>query len=76
MPKLTNLQAYDALIKAHVHWSRQDANHIVVYTSGYITQEAHNIEKFLMQAGMRLVEQEFDRICGQTKNVFKHRAAA
>lgn len=75
MNKLSNKQAYEALTKANAHWDRKDANHIVVWTSGYVTQDAHNVEKFLMQAGMRIVEQEFDRICGKTKNVFKHKAA-
>lgn len=72
---MTNTQAYEALTKANAPWTRKDATHIVVYTSGYVTQEAHDIEKFLMQAGMRLVSQEFDKVCGKTFNVFKHKAA-
>lgn len=73
---MSNQDAYKALTKAGCHWDRKDESHIILWTPGYITQEAHNVEKFLMQAGMRLVAQEFDRVCGKTYNVFKHKAGA
>lgn len=70
---MTNQDAYQALIKANVHWSRQDDNHIVVWTEGYLTQDCHNIEKFLLGAKMRIVKQEFDKYCGKTFTVYKHK---
>lgn len=75
MKKLSNKKAYEVLIKNHVHWDRKDKNHIVVWTSGYITADCHTIEKFLMKAGMRAVDQKFDSMCGKTKTTFKHKAA-
>ena len=70
---LTNKQAYQALTAANVHWDRKDAKHIVVFTSGYKCANCHNIEKYLMQAGMRIVSQEFDRMSGKTFSVYKHK---
>lgn len=70
---MTNKQAYQALSNANVHWDRKDNNHIVVWTSGYKTQDAYNIEKFLNQAGMQCLEMRFDKICGKTQAVYKHK---
>lgn len=70
---MTNKQAYEILNKYYIHWSRKDAKHIIIWTSGYKTQEAHAIEALLRQAKMRIVEQEFDRMCGKTFSVFKHK---
>jgi hypothetical protein len=71
--KLTNQQAYDALIESHVHWDRKDSQHIIIWTSGYKTADCMKIETFLMQAGMRCVKQEFDKHCGKTFSIFKHK---
>ena len=70
---MTNQEAYKELSDKHVHWDRKDSNHIIVWTNGYKTQDCHNIEKFLMQAGMFIVRQEFDKICGKTYSVYKHK---
>lgn len=70
---MTNKQAYEALTKANAHWGRKDDKHIYVWTEGYKTADAHNVERFLMQAGMRCMSQEFDSVCGKTCSTFKHK---
>lgn len=69
---MTNQEAYKQLTDRHVHWDRKDSNHIIVWTSGYKTADHRNIAKFLLQAKMVLVNEEFDNICGKTKGIFKH----
>ncbi len=69
--KLTAQEAYAALSANHVHWDGYDTNHIIVWTSGYITNEAHELERYLMTAGFRAVKQEFDKICGKTFTIFR-----
>ena len=71
--KLTNQQAYEQLTANHVHWDRKSSNEIIVWTSGYLTADCHNIEKFLMQAGMLCIKQEFDQMCGKTYSIFRHK---
>lgn len=75
MKKLNNKKAYEILSQNHVHWDRKDKNHIVVFTLGYLTQDAHTIENFLNKAGMYAVDQKFDSICGKTATVYRHKAA-
>lgn len=70
---MTNEEAYNQLNANNVHWNRKDKNHILVWVSGYMHMDCYEIEKFLLQAGMRLMKQEFDPICGKTVNVFKHK---
>ena len=70
---MTNQQAYEALSNSNVHWDRQDASHIVIWTSGYITADAMNIERFLRQAGMVAMSQDYDSVCGKTKTLYKHK---
>lgn len=70
---MNNREAYQALTEARVHWDRKDGNHIIVWTSGYLTAECHEIERFLMQAKMRAVSQEFDKVCGKTVTTYKHK---
>lgn len=70
--ELTNQQAYQQLSDNYVHWDRKDANHIIVWTSGYETADCHDIEEFLMRAGMRCCERKFDRMCGKTYSVYRH----
>lgn len=72
--KITNQQAYQELSAKHVHWDRKDATHIVVWTSGYKTNDCHEIEKFLMRAGMWATSQEYDQLCGKTRTVYCHRS--
>ena len=70
---MTKEQAYDALDRNRVHWGRKDYKHIYVWTSGYMSQDSHEIEKYLMQAGMRRISIEFDKIGGKTRCVYKHK---
>lgn len=70
---MTNQEAYKALSEANVHWDRKDASHIVVWTSGYKTEGMFEIEKFLMQAGMVCLSQDFDKQSGKTMSTFKHK---
>ena len=71
--KPSNIDAYKALDEAGIHWDRKDANHIIVFTNGYRTREAVNIEQYLMQAGMILLSQDYDKISQKTWNLFKHK---
>lgn len=70
---MTNQQAYQKLTDKNVHWDRKDSGHIIVWTSGYKTQDCHNIESFLMQAGMYIVKQDFDQMSGKTYSIYKHK---
>lgn len=70
---MTNKEAYETLTANRYQWDRVDETHIAVWTSGYVTHEAHSLERYLMHAGMRLIKQEFDKACGKTCNVFKHK---
>lgn len=70
---MDNKQAYDALDSSGLQWDRKDSTHILVWTTGYITQDAHNVERFLMQAGMRCISHDFDSHCGKTRSIFKHK---
>lgn len=67
---MTNKEAYEGLTKANVHWDRVSEKEIVVWTSGYQTADCR---KYLMQAGMRVTTQEFDRICGRIRTVYRHK---
>lgn len=71
--KLTNKQAYDALINSGLQWGRHDANHIYVWTQGYKCAEHYEVEKLLSRAGMRMLTEEFDKYCGQTRAVYRHK---
>lgn len=70
---MTNQEAYKYLSDLNLQWARKDSKTIYVWTPGYICQDIHDIEKTLMQAGMRAISQKFDRICGQTVTYFKHK---
>lgn len=70
---MTTMQACEALTTNHVHWDRKDTNHIVVWTSGYKTANHTSIETFLMQAGMRMVSEDYDTVCGKTRAIYKHK---
>lgn len=70
---MTNQQAYEGLTKAHANWDRVSENEIVVWTSGYLTDDCRKVETYLMQAGMRATSQEFDSISGKTRTVYRHK---
>jgi hypothetical protein len=74
MKKQTEKQrqhAYEELIRNHVHWGRKNKNHIIIYTVGYLTQNAHDIENFLLKQGFQSVDQYFDKMSGNTITIFK-----
>jgi hypothetical protein len=72
---MTNQEAYQYLIDINVQWSRKDKNTIYVCTSGYKTHgpnSHYGIEEVLMKAGMRMISEEFDSLCGKTTAYYKH----
>lgn len=64
---------YKEFKKNYVHWNRRDENTIVVWTSGYATEEFRVIEEFLMKHECYCMSMEFDTQCGKTKAVYKHK---
>ena len=73
---MTRLKAYNELTAKHVHWGRKDAEHIYIWTQGYKCHDHVVIEKYLMQAGFRMVAEDFDSICGKTRAIYKHSTKA
>lgn len=70
---MTNKEAYEKLDESKLQWGRKDKNTIYVWTSGYHTNDMHQIEKVLMQAKMCMISAEFDKMCGKTVSYFKHK---
>lgn len=74
MAKVTKEQyAYNELTRVNAFWGRIDSNTIYIYTDGYLTQDCHNIESFMLANGFRSIEQNFDKYCGKTKTIYKHK---
>lgn len=73
--QISNQQAYETLTKNCIHWDRKDDKHIIVWTSGYKTNQAYEIERYLLTAAMVAVDQQFDNISGKTFTIYKHKAA-
>lgn len=71
--KQNNQKAYTALTAANVHWDRKGPKKIIVWTPGYNTQAANQIETFLNQYGFRVIGQNFDSVCGKTFTIFSHK---
>lgn len=74
MKRLTKQQAYDALSKAGLAWDRKDPKHIIVWTTGYLTEACRKVERFLSSARMQPVEQAYDGTIGKTKTVYREAA--
>lgn len=70
---MTNLEAYEGLTEAGLMWDRKDDRHIWVGTNGYKTEDCREVERFLGQAGMVCLDQEFDSISGKTISLFRHK---
>lgn len=68
---MTEKEAYDYLDSNNLQWGRQDAEHIYVWEPGYKCYS--DTEAVLMEAGFRLMRQEFDKMCGKTMNLYKKR---
>jgi len=64
---------YDQFKANNVHWQRRDNETIVVWTSGYKTSECYDIESFLMKSKCYCISMDFDKQCGKTKAVYKHK---
>jgi len=71
---MKNQEAYNWLTEINAHWGRQDSNHIYVWVSGYKHADCYEVyAKALNKAGMRLISENFDKICGKTKLMFRHK---
>lgn len=68
---MTEKEAYDYLDSMNLQWGRRDAEHIYVWEPGYCCRS--DTERTLMKAGFILLQQEFDKICGKTMNLYKKR---
>lgn len=64
-------QIFHDLGRINAHPSINSTEQLVVWTQGYKTQEAYDIERYLMQFGVVLVAQKFDKVCGKTANTFE-----
>lgn len=71
---MNNREAYEMLTEKRVHWGRLNDNHIFIWVEGYFTQDFYDLATILNWNGMRMTESEFDRMCGKTRGVFKHKA--
>ncbi len=67
------MQAYRWMNDEYIHWDRKDSTHIVVYTNGYKTQQAYDIEAKLMTYKFNAMSMDYDSISGKTWTVYKHR---
>lgn len=69
-----NNTTYDEYLNSiYAHWGRRDDRDIYVYTSGYRTSEAYDIEKQLRKYGFFAISIDFDEQCGKTKIVYRSR---
>lgn len=68
----SNHLAYDWLNGMRAHWGRKSANEIFVWTSGYCTQDCHDLEEALMAFGFSAMSRDFDSLCGKTVTVYWH----
>jgi len=73
MGRLTHREAYAQLSESGVVWTRKDANHIYVTTEGCKTPDCQEIERFLLQAGMRVTRQVYRGQTGCTYTFYKHK---
>lgn len=69
--KTNKTEAYDYLTANHLQWGRQDATHIYVWELGYCVRT--ETEEVLMALGFHKLSEEFDRVCGKTMSVYKHK---
>lgn len=74
---MTNLQAYEALTAANVHWTRISPKMIRVYMSsdgnGSHHENLDKISEFLKQASMFEFNRDFDVVCGKGFCDYKHK---
>lgn len=74
MPKINKFRTLlKQLSDNNVHFTRSKDNEWIIYTSGYKTAEAYEINDLVNKMGGFCFKQDFDQICGKTRTFFKKR---
>lgn len=71
MTKEIKEKIWKHLDSTHLQIHRNSDQTLTIWTPGNMCQNSHDLESFLIQYRIRLVDKTFDRICGKTANIFK-----